>query len=138
MKRLTGLAALGLVLALAGTATAGDYARWQMLDGRRGYTHREVRLTIRDAADRYNVPFRRVLDIAERESGLNEKAWNESSGACGVFQQLHHYWAGRRNHHNRVSPGPWGVGRRAGCKSARANVLVSVRMMGQGLWYHWE
>lgn len=109
--------------------------RYRTLDGREGWSQHEVRKTIECAVQRYGVALAPVLEIAQRESGLRAEALNPYSGACGVFQQIPSYWPGRRSHHNRVSIDRWDVA--PDCTNARANVLVSVRMMSQGGWSHW-
>lgn len=138
------LAAACLVVVALATVTTTAIAhthrekscRYRTLDGNEAWSQHEVRLTIACGARRYGVPFDTVLAIAQRESGLRATAVNSSSGACGVYQHIPTWWPGRNAHHNRVSIPRWDVA--PSCFNARANVLVSLRMMAQGGWSHWS
>ena len=91
-----------------------------------------VQWLIRCAEEKWPVPGGTAMAfcIADRESGFNPWAYNPS-GASGIFQQMAHYWSGRAaawlrdkwfyKHQRPTSElSPF---------MARANVLVSIRMM---------
>ena len=74
--------------------------------------------------------------IAERESHLDPHAVNTSSGAAGVYQHLPRYWPARARAYLRPewfpnARGPIGPFR------ARANVIVTMRMVHGGSWSPW-
>jgi hypothetical protein len=101
------------------------------------WTPREVELTIRCAADRWNVDVGTALAIAERESHLGARALNPYSKTCGVFQHVQNAewgWAARVAKFNRQVPhanaGP-------SCFNGRSNVLVSLWMMGRSGFGPW-
>jgi hypothetical protein len=148
IRKLTGLllagtlmtAAVGFMLAPASADSARtiqDRERWGRygsLDGKPGLNQHEVRLTIRWAAERWDVPVATALAIAERESGFNARAVNSSSGACGVYQAYgpdpQRTFLERVRKFNREVPngnaGP-------SCFNGRSNVIVHVRIMGRSL-----
>ena len=111
-----------------------DRCRYEMLDDRHSTVH-EVTHTAACAESKWAVPggLSYALTIGRRESGLRYNAWNSSSGACGVFQHLSRYWAGRQN----AFDGPvWRLGE--SCKNARANIIVTMRMVHRmWSWSHW-
>jgi hypothetical protein len=101
-------------------------------------THHYRERLIRCAVNWRSVPggFAKAHDIGHRESGykLNPKAYNPSSGACGIFQHLKRYWEGRaKKYLERSWFGVWPPP----CTNARANVLVTVRMAHNGGWGPW-
>lgn len=103
------------------------------------WTYDENVWTIRAAADRFNVSRSIMLCIARRESGdgLDETAYNSGSGASGLYQHLRRYWAGRVDFYN-ARVGKWlKVQPNASPFSARANALVSARMMHTGGFGPW-
>lgn len=146
MKRLTYallIAALSTTMiwqvASAQTERARDrerFCRYGSLEnpGARTWSDLEVRKTIACATDRWDVAFDTALYIAERESGLHERAVNTSSGACGVFQHIPRYWPGRVAHFDNVAP-RWNASPQ--CFNPRSNVLVSVKMMAAGGFGPW-
>jgi hypothetical protein len=109
-----------------------DRVRYETLE-RPQWTLRETRLTIIAAAHRFGVSSSLMLCVAQRESGLNEDAVNGYSGAAGLFQHLRSYWPGRVRAYNSAMPPLLDVKRDASPFSARANALVSARMMRSSL-----
>lgn len=139
LRTLTLVVALALASIVTATPTQAhehreQWCRYRTVQGGRGWSHHEVRLTIRCATERFGVSYQTALAIAERESGLNEGAVNPTSGACGIFQHIPTYWPGRVDAFNRARP-RWNAA--PSCFNARSNVLVSVRMMALGGWGHW-
>lgn len=104
------------------------------------FSAREVQLTVRSAARIFGIRSStgRAFCIAERESGWNEYAFNSSSAASGIFQHLRSYWSGRVAAYRSTARSSLTIRSGASPFNARANVLVSVRMMAQGQWYHWS
>jgi type II secretory pathway pseudopilin PulG len=100
---------------------------------RASWTQREVTRTIRAAVARWHVPggARKALAVARCESGLNEDIHN---GICcgGVFQQHTSYWPGRQNHYDSRR---WRLAE--SWRNARANIIVSIRMVHSGGWSPW-
>jgi hypothetical protein len=77
--------------------------------------------------------------IAERESGDWPWAVNESSGCVGLFQHVASMWPGRaRFYLHRGWFSRWAWDRGISPFSARANVLVSIRMAHSGGWGPWS
>lgn len=111
------------------------WCRYGSLDGQPGVnTKHEVRKTIVCFVERWPVDLEKVLAIAERESGLNPRAVNPTSGACGVFQAIPTYWPARVAKLNQQVPG---VNAGPSCFNGRSNVATHVRMMhnsGFGPW----
>lgn len=142
MTRLVAISTVAAVLATAPASAEPAWperwqtARFRTLDWPDGsFSVRENLLTVKAAARRFGVDFSRMLCIAERESGLNEHAYNASSGASGIFQHLATYWRGRVVAY-RAPPSLY-VRPGASVFNARANVLVSARLMAMGQWFHW-
>lgn len=148
MRRAVGLAIVGL-LAL-GTTTTAHALTWQQRKARVRFetvfhpqwTYDETVWTIRWSADRFHVSASTMLCIGHRESGssLDEDAVNDNGGpgdALGLFQHLRRYWDGRVHTYN-AGVGRWlKVQPNASPFSARANALVTARMMhtgGLGPW----
>lgn len=108
------------------------WGRYGSLDGVQGVSSdEEVRKTIRWAAERWNVSYTTALAIAQRESGLNPRATNPSSGACGIYQA---YPAS--SFHDRVTKFNREVpNANAGpsCYNGRSNIIVHVRIMSRTL-----
>jgi hypothetical protein len=110
------------------------WCRYETQNDKPGWSRHEVYLTIRCATRVFDFSLDTALNIAYRESRLNERATNPSSGACGVYQHLPEYWPGRRDAFNHARPN-WNAA--PSCYNARSNVLVSVRMMANGGLSHW-
>lgn len=101
------------------------------------WTRAEVEATIRCAVRRWPTSLSTALYVAERESHFSHRAYNASSGACGVFQHLERYWRGRVTSFLRAT-GPRFDIHHPGCMNARANVLVSIWMASRGGWDPWS
>jgi len=92
---------------------------------------RFVRRLVLCAANYYHVPGgpAKALAIANRESRLNPRAYNASSGALGVYQHLRRYWPGRAD--------AYGFRGWSGF-NGRANVIVTMKMVRHlGGWWPW-
>ncbi len=89
-----------------------------------------VRQMIRCAAQHYQVPggALKALSIAGRESHFRPTAYNSYSGALGIYQHLSRYWPGRAT--------AYGFRGWSGF-NARANIIVTMRMVRQTGWYPW-
>jgi soluble lytic murein transglycosylase-like protein len=96
------------------------------IEWRRG--ERQVRRLIRCAARHWEVSVRTALAVARRESNFRHRAYNRSTCASGVYQHLCHYWPGRA----RV----YGFRDRSAF-NARANIIVTMRMVRRGGWDPW-
>lgn len=90
----------------------------------------QVKQLIRCAADYWNVPggVDTALAIADRESRFRPRAYNPS-GAAGIYQHMLHYWPGRARSYG--FPG-WSA------YNARANIIVTMRMVKQAGWGPWS
>jgi hypothetical protein len=97
------------------------------IDWRRGPWH--VKRLIRCAAFHWNVPggARRALYIANRESHFDPRAYNPS-GCAGVYQHMLRYWPVRATTHGFRGWSPY---------NARANIIVTMRMVHRGSWGPW-
>lgn len=95
----------------------------------RHWTETEVRMTLGCVLD-HNARISRshAIYIADRESSFYAYARNTSSGACGVYQHMPRYWPSRA-----ATFGFAG----ASCFNARANIMVTIRMVKQGGWGPW-
>ena len=89
----------------------------------------QVKQLIRCAADYWKVPGGAVtaLAIADRESHFHPNAYNPS-GCAGIFQQMLRYWPGRASAYGFAG---WSA------FNARANIIVSMRMVARGGWGPW-
>ncbi len=98
------------------------------MDWRRGPG--AVRRLITCAARYYHVPGgpRKALLVALRESDLRPGAFNAGSCAEGIYQHLCRYWPGRAS--------TFGF-RRWSAYNARANILVTMRMVRREGWAPW-
>ena len=88
-----GRSALGVAALLAGRSASKDtYA----LQGERGncrtVSKSKVRRYIKQAADRYNQPYKKMLCVAECESWLDNCAVNRAGQTYGVFQFKRATW----------------------------------------------
>jgi hypothetical protein len=102
------------------------------------WTYRETRLTIAKAAKKMGVSVRRALCVARRESGygLDERAYNSSSGASGLFQHLRRYWPERVANYNRAMRKRHWLQVGPNVFDARSNALVSM-WMARRSWAPW-
>lgn len=100
--------------------------------------HEERERLLRCIKRRWPIRYSRAHRIGHRESGADLAYWavNPTSGACGIFQHIPSYWKSRARHY--LKPRWFGGDPVPSCKNARANMIVSVRMMHQGLWSHWS
>lgn len=127
----------GLTLSAHATERVVPRGPCTSIDWRTGHNHRMelLRCAIRWRA--VEGGYDKAHYIAHRESGsyMDPKAYNPSSGACGIFQHLQKYWAGRAKAYLQRSwfPRHWPVS----CKNARANMLVTVAMAHRGGWGPW-
>jgi hypothetical protein len=116
----------------AGATTGAGYAEVPRkicpIDWRDGTFH--VKKLIRCAAARWNVPggASKALAIANRESNFHPRAYNSYSGAAGIYQHLRHYWPGRARTYGFRG---WSA------FNARANIMVTMRMVHRGGWGPW-
>jgi hypothetical protein len=124
-----------LTVASATTARAvvpeGRYqvpARICDIDWRKGTW--QVRQLIRCAAAYWQVPggADTALAIADRESQFRPDAYN-TSGCAGIYQHMLEYWPGRASDYG--FPG-WSA------FNARANIIVTIKMVKQGGWGPWS
>lgn len=139
-----------LILAAAlvggiGASTASANASWRRQEIRyqslrRGsWTGPEVRKTIRAAVARWHVSggVRKAFSVVRCESGFNENAFNPSGcngyGCGGVFQQHLGYWRDRQRAYNSRR---WHLA--DAWHNARANIVVSVRMIHSQGWGGWS
>lgn len=87
---------------------------------------------IREAFRRQGIAWRggEAVAVATCESGLNPRAYNSSSGASGLLQQLARYWPGRAAAYGFAGASPF---------DPWANAMVSAGMVRDtGGWSHWS
>jgi hypothetical protein len=89
----------------------------------------QVKQLIRCAADYWHVRggADTALAIADRESQFRPNAYN-ASGCAGIYQHMLEYWPGRASAYG--FPG-WSA------FNARANIIVTIKMVKQGGWGPW-
>ena len=75
-----------------------------------------------------NLDCERVLRIMYCESGGRANAYNTSSRASGLFQQLQTYWPARAAQYGVPGASPF---------DGEANIIVSLGMMENGMFNHW-
>lgn len=97
------------------------------IDWRRGT--REVKQLIRCAASYYGIDQDEALYIAWRESRYQPSAYNEMGEAAGVYQHKVRYWSERAV---QFGSADWSV------FDARANILVTMRMVKRYGWEPWS
>jgi hypothetical protein len=90
-----------------------------------------VRRIIRCAANRYGVSVTTALRVADCESHFHPDAYG--NGNAGLFQHRLIYWAGRADRYLRDR---WHI--RPNVYGARANTLVTMRMVRAGGWSPWS
>lgn len=90
----------------------------------------QVRQLIRCAAHRWAVPGGAAfaLYVADRESNFLPHAYN-ASGAAGIYQHLLSYWPGRATTFGFHG---WSA------FNARANIIVTMKMVHGGGWGPWS
>jgi hypothetical protein len=89
----------------------------------------QVKHLIRCAAEHWNVPggVAMALAIADRESHYQPRAYNPS-GCAGIYQHMLRYWPGRA--------AAYGF-RGWSAFNARANIIVTMRMVHLAGWGPW-
>lgn len=148
MKRLAVLALVVGIMALSPVASAGNKTgpcrdgRWNDRN-RPALVHQANMRILECAVHKWPVSWSTAHYVAHRESGAYMWPWarNTSSGACGVFQHIPSYWAGRVMAN---VPAKW-FGREHGwttanmvrCTNARANILVTIHMAYKDGWGPW-
>jgi hypothetical protein len=90
----------------------------------------QIKQLIRCAADHWNVPGgpSTALAIADRESQFRPNAYNPS-GCAGIYQHMLAYWPGRAAAYGFSG---WSA------FNARANIIVTMRMVQQDGWGAWS
>lgn len=84
---------------------------------------------VRVLAPRYGVSAQSAVNVMLCESGGNPNAYNPSSGASGLFQQLARYWPGRAATYGHAGASPF---------DGYANASVSLGMIRDtGGYSHW-
>jgi soluble lytic murein transglycosylase-like protein len=96
------------------------------VDWRKG-TH-YVKKLIRCAAHYYGVSADKALYVAQRESMFKPKAYNDWSCAKGIYQHLCIYWPERAKDNGFRD---WSA------FNARANIMVTIRMVKKHGWGPW-
>src|SRR5580765_2719870 len=97
------------------------------------HTVRGNKMTVSCFAKRMNVGPDGARAIANRESSFNEFAWNDSSGAAGLYQHLIKYWSSRVWHYRRAL-NKFHVKHRS-WHNPRAQAVVTFKMVkAQGGW----
>jgi hypothetical protein len=131
------LAAL-VIWGLAGTAGAswrGNECRFRSLEGpSASWSVREVKLTIRCAADRFHIDVDKALTVAEHESGFQA---NAGDSHCGIYQHDRSSFPSRIDGARARWPRyAWYGGR---CENARSNIFAAFDLVKDtGGWYdHW-
>lgn len=87
-----------------------------------------VKKLIRCAAHHYGVNADKAVSVAFRESRFHPKAYNSWSCAKGIYQHLCKYWPERADTYGFDD---WSA------YNARANVMVTVRMVKKHGWSPW-
>jgi hypothetical protein len=90
----------------------------------------QVKQLIRCAADHWHVPGgeNTALAVADRESHFHPNAYNPS-GCAGIYQHMLRYWPGRAAAYGFQG---WSA------FNARANIIVTMRMVKQFGWAPWS
>jgi hypothetical protein len=111
---------------LESTRTTSVSTKVCSVDWRKGRYY--VKKLIRCAAHHYGVSPDRALYIAHRESDFTPKAFNDWSCAKGIYQHLCRYWPGRARTYGFND---WSA------FNARANIMVTMRMVRRYGWGPW-
>lgn len=100
------------------------------------WTDWEVERTIACTARKFGVSVSTALYVANRESRLNEWAWNDYSDAAGLYQHLIRYWPARAD----AFPDwqRWMKIRSDRWNNPRIQALVTMKMVQQGGWGPWS
>jgi hypothetical protein len=101
-------------------------ARLCPIDWRQSTWH--VKRLIRCAAEHFDIAPRKAIYIAWRESRFHARAYNAAGGAAGIYQHLVRYWPDRAKDYGFRN---WSV------FNARANIIVSMRMVRRYGWSPW-
>lgn len=140
MRRVIGLALIAVV-GVSATASASPVVQraraprvYCHYRGHDGWQTEDVQLTIQCATHKFGVSTVTAMSIADRESGFQASAYNDWSGACGVFQHLEKYWPSRLAEFRRRHPF-WTLN--SSCFNARSNVMVAIDMARHG-WGPWS
>jgi hypothetical protein len=96
------------------------------IDWRQSTWH--VKQLIRCAAAHHGINQEKALYIAWRESRYRPTAYNEYGRAAGIYQHLLRYWPGRAADYGFKDWSPF---------NARANILVTMRMVREYGWTPW-
>jgi hypothetical protein len=96
------------------------------IDWRQSAWH--VKQLIRCAAVHHGVSTETALFVAWRESRYRPSAYNAAGGAAGIYQHLLKYWPDRAEDFGFRD---WSV------FNARANIMVTMRMVKQYGWDPW-
>jgi hypothetical protein len=120
--------ALGASAAPAGARTSQVPARICDYDWRQGRW--QVKQLIKCAAHHWSVPggASLALAIADRESHFDPSAYNPS-GCAGIYQHMLRYWPSRATTYGFHD---WSA------FNARANIIVTMRMVRRGGWGPWS
>lgn len=103
-------------------------SRWPGCDAPNTSDLVEMQRIVTDAAHEFGVDPGQLIRIPPRESGWNAMVQNCSSGACGLFQHLPQYWAGRAEAIG--SPG-------ADCRDPVANARAAAMMFRGSRFTPW-
>ena len=88
-----------------------------------------VKRLIYCAADYFGVSRDRALYVAWRESRFDPRAYNAGGPAAGIYQHLVRYWPERATRYGFPDASPF---------NARANILVTMRMVRRIGWWPWS
>jgi hypothetical protein len=97
------------------------------IDWRKSTWH--VKQLIRCAASHHGVSTSTALYVAWRESRYRPSAYNAYGGAAGIYQHLVKYWPDRAADYGFRNWSPF---------NARANIMVTMRMVRQYGWDPWS
>lgn len=127
-----------LVIVAAGSVAQATWrskeCRFQTLDGRSGWTVKEVRRTIYCAAQRFHIDVGMALYVAGKESGFDAEAGDSH---CGIYQHDRGSFGGRLDAAQAHWPRYRWFGR--SCENARSNVFAAFHLVKDtGGWFdHW-
>ena len=136
---LTLVLAISFALTLNGVAHAASYeqpldraCRFQLSDGKAGWTVEEVRKTVHCSVRRWPVSLDTALYIADRESGFHQYAHNPS-GCSGIYQWAPSTWSSVLTN---FPPLYSVLGH--GVYNARSNVMYAVKYAHNRNWSPWS
>jgi hypothetical protein len=84
-----------------------------------------VRRYIKAAAKKYGQPYKKLLCVAQCESGLNNCAVNKAGKTYGLFQYLDSTWK-------------WTPYKGKSVFDAKANAFATAWMWNEGNEHHWD